>query len=162
MRRTHLIVGLLGVIAFVITGQVMGRHAPNIRESGPGALPANSDFGVAADAAAGRFPADTPLRRIAADGFYFGATARLRRTQLANLFWADRAICWRDDARADRLRAEAELTALTIVSKIEKLQICRGSSLVERRPEKAGVASSILAPGTSFVFSSPHFSTPPR
>jgi hypothetical protein len=29
---------------------------------------------------------------------------------------------------------------------------CRGSSVVERRPEKAGVASSILAPGTSFVF----------
>ena len=26
---------------------------------------------------------------------------------------------------------------------------CRGSSLVERRPEKAGVASSILAPGTT-------------
>ena len=25
---------------------------------------------------------------------------------------------------------------------------CQGSSLVERRPEKAGVASSILAPGT--------------
>ena len=27
--------------------------------------------------------------------------------------------------------------------------MCRGSSLVERRPEKAGVASSILAPGTT-------------
>jgi hypothetical protein len=27
--------------------------------------------------------------------------------------------------------------------------VCRGSSLVERRPEKAGVASSILAPGTT-------------
>jgi hypothetical protein len=26
--------------------------------------------------------------------------------------------------------------------------MCRGSSVVERRPEKAGVASSILAPGT--------------
>ena len=26
--------------------------------------------------------------------------------------------------------------------------VCRGSSPVERRPEKAGVASSILAPGT--------------
>src|SRR5882724_3887053 len=35
-----------------------------------------------------------------------------------------------------------------IVSKIEKLPKSRGSSLVERRPEKAGVASSILAPGT--------------
>jgi hypothetical protein len=31
---------------------------------------------------------------------------------------------------------------------MEKLFACRGSSLVERRPEKAGVASSILAPGT--------------
>ena len=28
---------------------------------------------------------------------------------------------------------------------------CRGSSPVERRPEKAGVASSILAPGTTEV-----------
>jgi hypothetical protein len=36
----------------------------------------------------------------------------------------------------------------------------RGSSLVERRPEKAGVASSILAPGTSFVFSSPYLPLP--
>jgi hypothetical protein len=27
--------------------------------------------------------------------------------------------------------------------------LCRGSSVVERRPEKAGVASSILAPGTT-------------
>ncbi len=44
------------------------------------------------------------------------------------------------------------MTALTIVSKIEKLEICRGSSLVERRPEKAGVASSILAPGTRICF----------
>jgi hypothetical protein len=32
-------------------------------------------------------------------------------------------------------------------TKLLKLS-CRGSSLVERRPEKAGVASSILAPGT--------------
>ena len=30
MRRIHLIVGLLGVIAFVITGQVMARHIPDI------------------------------------------------------------------------------------------------------------------------------------
>ena len=30
MRRNHLIVGLLGVIAFVITGQVMARHVPDI------------------------------------------------------------------------------------------------------------------------------------
>lgn len=30
MRRAHLIVGLLGVVAFVLTGQVMARHVPNI------------------------------------------------------------------------------------------------------------------------------------
>ena len=30
MRRAHLIVGVLGVIAFVITGQVMARHVPDV------------------------------------------------------------------------------------------------------------------------------------
>src|SRR5580704_6778888 len=35
---------------------------------------------------------------------------------------------------------------------------CRGSSVVERRPEKAGVASSILAPGTTIAAAVP--STP--
>jgi hypothetical protein len=40
------------------------------------------------------------------------------------------------------------LTALGANTKLLKLS-CRGSSLVERRPEKAGVASSILAPGTT-------------
>jgi hypothetical protein len=35
---------------------------------------------------------------------------------------------------------------------IRNLLICRGSSVVERRPEKAGVASSILAPGTTHVY----------
>src|SRR5258708_17493758 len=34
------------------------------------------------------------------------------------------------------------------VLRIRKSLKCRGSSVVERRPEKAGVASSILAPGT--------------
>jgi len=43
-----------------------------------------------------------------------------------------------------------------------KCLICRGSSVVERRPEKAGVASSILAPGTSFGFSSSHLSLSPK
>jgi hypothetical protein len=42
----------------------------------------------------------------------------------------------------------AELTRLRVATKLLKLS-CRGSSLVERRPEKAGVASSILAPGTT-------------
>jgi hypothetical protein len=40
------------------------------------------------------------------------------------------------------------LTVCALPHKINRLQPCRGSSLVERRPEKAGVASSILAPGT--------------
>jgi len=30
LRRAHLIIGLLGVIAFVITGQVMAHHIPNV------------------------------------------------------------------------------------------------------------------------------------
>ncbi len=45
-------------------------------------------------------------------------------------------------------RFDAELTRRRVAPKLEKLFACRGSSLVERRPEKAGVASSILAPGT--------------
>src|SRR5262249_42359481 len=47
-----------------------------------------------------------------------------------------------------KIAAGGELTALRDTPKLEKLSACRGSSLVERRPEKAGVASSILAPGT--------------
>src|SRR5882672_622541 len=45
-----------------------------------------------------------------------------------------------------------ELTRWRDAPKLEKLFACRGSSLVERRPEKAGVASSILAPGTRIFF----------
>jgi len=30
IRRAHLIVGVLGVITFVITGQVMARHVPEV------------------------------------------------------------------------------------------------------------------------------------
>ena len=30
MRQTHLIIGLLGVIAFVLTGQILAHHDPNI------------------------------------------------------------------------------------------------------------------------------------
>ena len=44
---------------------------------------------------------------------------------------------------------ERGLTREDTLSKISALRNCRGSSLVERRPEKAGVASSILAPGTT-------------
>jgi hypothetical protein len=31
VRRIHLIIGLLGVVAFVLTGQVMGHHHPEMR-----------------------------------------------------------------------------------------------------------------------------------
>ncbi len=36
MRRIHLIIGLLGVIAFLITGQVMGHHSPKMEFLTPG------------------------------------------------------------------------------------------------------------------------------
>lgn len=32
MGRIHLIVGLLGVIAFLLTGQVMGHHHPRMEQ----------------------------------------------------------------------------------------------------------------------------------
>jgi hypothetical protein len=35
VRRIHLIIGLLGVIAFVITGQVMGHHHPQMQSLTP-------------------------------------------------------------------------------------------------------------------------------
>ena len=35
MRRAHLTVGLLGVIAFLITGQVMGHHNPSVKSLMP-------------------------------------------------------------------------------------------------------------------------------
>ncbi len=42
------------------------------------------------------------------------------------------------------------------------MDYCRGSSVVERRPEKAGVASSILAPGTILAATFPSKSQDPR
>jgi hypothetical protein len=35
MRRIHLIVGLLGVVIFVLTGQIMARHTPPVRAMEP-------------------------------------------------------------------------------------------------------------------------------
>ena len=35
MRRVHLIVGILGVIAFVLTGQVMKHHHPPVKQLAP-------------------------------------------------------------------------------------------------------------------------------
>src|SRR5258708_3240330 len=52
-----------------------------------------------------------------------------------------------DHKRAEIGNILGELTRLLTATKLLKLS-CRGSSLVERRPEKAGEASSILAPGT--------------
>ena len=104
---------------------------------------------MAARATANWLPADSSLRDIADPGLYYGTDLRDRGAKLEKFLRTDRGILWRDGAHGDSLRAEAELTALASVSKIEKLEICRGSSLVERRPEKEGVASSILAPGTT-------------
>src|SRR5256886_6126797 len=50
---------------------------------------------------------------------------------------------------SQKQKIPGELTERRDAPKLEKLFACRGSSLVERRPEKAGVASSILAPGTT-------------
>ena len=36
MRRVHLIVGLIGVVAFLITGQLMKHHSPPVRMLTPG------------------------------------------------------------------------------------------------------------------------------
>src|SRR5215813_1920152 len=35
MRRIHLIVGVTGVVVFVLTGQVMARHVPPVRATVP-------------------------------------------------------------------------------------------------------------------------------
>ncbi len=35
MRHIHLIVGLLSVAAFLLTGQVMGHHVPNMQSLPP-------------------------------------------------------------------------------------------------------------------------------
>src|SRR2546430_15436216 len=55
-----------------------------------------------------------------------------------------------------------ELTERRHAPKLEKLFACRGSSLVERRPEKAGGASSVLAPRTTSSFSSLCTFLPPK
>ena len=103
---------------------------------------------MAARATANWFPVDSSLRDIADSGLYYGTNVGDCGTKLEKFLRTDRAILWRDGAHSDNLRPKAKLTRPAIVPKIEKLEICRGSSLVERRPEKAGVASSILAPGT--------------
>ena len=35
MRRAHLVVGLVGVVVFVLTGQVMARHTPPVKAMEP-------------------------------------------------------------------------------------------------------------------------------
>jgi hypothetical protein len=47
----------------------------------------------------------------------------------------------------DHLDRRIDTIALQPIQFLDHM--CRGSSVVERRPEKAGVASSILAPGTT-------------
>ena len=62
---------------------------------------------------------------------------------------------WLLNHETEKQKIPGELTEARDAPKLEKLFACRGSSLVERRPEKAGVASSILAPGTTSVRSLP-------
>jgi hypothetical protein len=61
----------------------------------------------------------------------------------------------------ENLSQRFHLTRVASDPKLEKFKTCRGSSLVERRPEKAGVASSILAPGTTDT-ATPPFSNFPK
>ena len=75
---------------------------------------------MAARATANWLPADSSLRDIADSGLYYGTDVRDCGAKLEKFLRTDRAILWRDGTYGDRLRAEAELTALTIVSKIEK------------------------------------------
>ena len=67
-----------------------------------------------------------------------------RARQSGSEFWGAALF----DERAAKMEiSRGELTGRRAATKLLKLSR-RGSSLVERRPEKAGVASSILAPGT--------------
>ncbi len=97
---------------------------------------------------------------MSASAFAAEAARESRRTARAAASWAvavmlllkhDGGRKQARDAQAEHGRnlcIDGELTAQRDIPKLEKLFACRGSSLVERRPEKAGVASSILAPGT--------------
>src|SRR6266446_2535461 len=145
MRRVHLTVGLLGVIAFLITGQVMGHHIPKMQlltpdvrmmyvsrhiyllvgsacKPDPGAVSPTAVAGMAARAATDRFPADSFLRGIPAPGLYCGTDAWHCRTELEKFLRADCAICRRDDSHCGKPCPQAELTALPVVSKIEKFE----------------------------------------
>ena len=75
---------------------------------------------MAAHAATNGLSSDYRIRRIVVTGVYDGAGTRFGGAQLAKLFRNDRAFRRRDDARSVGLPAEAELTALAIVSKIKK------------------------------------------
>src|SRR6266403_4365179 len=117
MWRVHLIVGLIGVVAFLITGQEASqpagasadaRRAHDVRfpphlplgrgpcESGSRALPPGVFARLATHSATDRFRPDFSLRPVAADGIHFGTSVGSRGAQLAKLFRLDCALRWRD------------------------------------------------------------------
>ncbi len=143
MRRIHLAIGLLGVIAFLLTGQVMRRHVPNIHSLSAevrmmyvsrhiyllGAALVNLVLGLYLKL---RPPA---WRRILQQtgsllillsavslllAFFFGADAWLGGTQLAKLLRHDCPFRGCHGAPRREPRVQAELTPPAIVSKIEK------------------------------------------
>ena len=119
MRRVHLILGLLGVVTFLITGQFMKHHNPPVRmlapevrmmyvsrhiyvlggtcESSSRALPPGIFAGLATHAAKDRFRPDFSLRPVAAHGIHLGTGARSGGAKLAKLLRPDWFIRGGDD-----------------------------------------------------------------
>src|SRR5215813_544236 len=122
----------------------------------PRALFAGPEYAVAEIVADHRLNRCSVIARFSTIGVSARASVRDCRALVAFAAWRDSFGDWRGFAfrckPGCKIAAGGELTALRDIPKLEKLFACRGSSLVERRPEKAGVASSILAPGTRFCF----------
>lgn len=140
-------------------------HAPDVRlaahlpscggngERVPGTLSEGIGKVLAKGGANDGFSIHPAIAVVLALGVSAGARVGHRRALVANAsgtITADRRR-WIASGGACRRKGKfcGELTARCDIPKLEKLFACRGSSLVERRPEKAGVASSILAPGTT-------------
>ena len=119
MRRVHLIFGLLGVVTFLITGQLMKHHNPPVRmltpevrmmyvsrhiyllggtcESSSRTLPPGIFAGLATHAAKDRFRPDFSLRPVSAHGIHLRTSTRSGGAKLAKLLRLDWFIRGRDD-----------------------------------------------------------------
>jgi hypothetical protein len=127
VRSIHLIIGLLGVIAFVLSGQFMKHHHPRMVELPAevrmmyvsrhiyllGASLVNVAFGLCLQSrpegwacfAACGFLADPAFAGCSGDGVSFRARAGAGRTQLAKLFRHDWSVRGSDGApRRERRR----------------------------------------------------------